>query len=221
MPKIADDNKSSVKSSKNSGVPVSQLAADIGVSVDRLLAQFKSANIDISGPDDIVSEEKKQKLLQALQQHHGVKAPSQDKIVLTRARTSKIKVADSQGAKKTISVQVKKKRTYVKRAPLEDGQTKPVHEDASEIETNLTSASVDTNRVEEQPAATEVTASVTQTEQTAATTATPAPAVESETDIAKKAALEKEKAAADISQKINLGGVISSSKIVDLINSFY
>ncbi len=122
MPKTATDNKSAVKPTKTKGVSVKQLAADIGISEDRLLAQFKEAKIEISGPDEIVNEEKKQKLLQHLQKHHGVKTETKDKIILTRARTSKIKVADSQGARKTISVQVRKKRTYVKRPNVDEEQ---------------------------------------------------------------------------------------------------
>ncbi len=112
------DKKDSVKNVKSQGVSVRQLAIDINFPLERLMTQFVDAKIKISGPDAVVSEEEKQKLLRYLQQHHGAKkAP--EKIVLRRAKTSEIKVAGSQGARKTISVQVRKKRTYIKR-PLED-----------------------------------------------------------------------------------------------------
>jgi translation initiation factor IF-2 len=109
------------------GVSVSQLAADIGVPIERLLSQFKDAGINISLEDAVVSEEQKQKLLRYLQQHHGAKSDTvPEKIVLRRAKTSEIKVASPQGARKTISVQVRKKRTYVKRVSGEEEQDKQI-----------------------------------------------------------------------------------------------
>jgi translation initiation factor IF-2 len=138
----APNKKGSVKSVEKPGVSVQKLAADIGVTVDRLLMQFKDAKINVTSVDDIVSEEEKQKLLRFLQQHHGAKLDAApEKIVLRRAKTSEIKVSGSQGAKKTISVQVRKKRTFVKR-PLEEEQakTKPTESEATQI-----SASVNEN----------------------------------------------------------------------------
>lgn len=115
------------------GVTVKQFADEIGVKSDRLVEQFqdaakyfKDAGIKIASIDDHVSEEQKQKLLRYLQQHHGVKAKQDtapDKIVLTRAKTSEIKLGGSHGAGKTVSIQVRKKRTYVKRA-LPEEETK-------------------------------------------------------------------------------------------------
>src|SRR5580692_396374 len=122
----ASENKDAAKQAKKSGVLVVQLATDIGVTVERLLTQFKDAKIKIENADDIVSEEEKQKLLRYLQQHHGAKSDAHpEKIILRRAKTSEIKVAGSQGAKKIISVQVRKKRTYIKRAVVEEEQVKP------------------------------------------------------------------------------------------------
>lgn len=115
----------SARKVQNSGVSVAQLAASIGVTVDRLLTQFKDAGIEIKDTNDLVSEDKKQELLRYLQKHHGAKKePSQEKIILRRAKTSEIKVSGTQGAGKTISVQVRKKRTYVKRAATEEDQAK-------------------------------------------------------------------------------------------------
>lgn len=117
------DKKSMMKTAEKQGVSVTQLATDIGVSPERLLAQFKDAGISVSGVDTMVSEEEKQKLLRYLQSHHGAKSEAgPEKIILRRAKTSEIKVASTQGARKTISVQVRKKRTYIKR-PFEE-QTK-------------------------------------------------------------------------------------------------
>ncbi len=121
----APEKKGAVTKGKKPGVSVTQLAGDIGVSVDRLLMQFKDAKLNISSVDDIVSEEEKQKLLRYLQVHHGAKSDAvPEKIILRRAKTSEIKVSGSQGAGKTISVQVRKKRTFVKRQMVEEEQPK-------------------------------------------------------------------------------------------------
>lgn len=121
----ADEKKNAVKQATKPGVMVAQLATDIGVSVERLLVQFKDAKIKIENANDVVSEEEKQKLLRYLQQHHGAKSDVQpEKIILRRAKISEIKVAGTQGAKKTISVQVRKKRTYIKRSAMEEEAVK-------------------------------------------------------------------------------------------------
>ena len=120
-------DKSSTAKNKVSkqGVSVAQFAADIGVSEDRLLTQFQDAKININAKDAVISEEEKQKYLGYLQKLHGAKSNViPEKIVLRRAKTSELKVSSSQGAGKTISVQVRKKRTYVKRAVTEEEQSK-------------------------------------------------------------------------------------------------
>lgn len=119
--------KKSVKEAKKEGVSVKQFADEIGVKPDRLLGQLKDAGISIATVNDLVSEEQKQKLLRYLQQHHGAKQDTTpEKIVLRRARTSEIKLGGSHGTGKTVSIQVRKKRTYVKRSLLEEeGKVKP------------------------------------------------------------------------------------------------
>ncbi|MES2216825.1 MAG: translation initiation factor IF-2 [Pseudomonadota bacterium] len=142
----APEKKGAVKKATKSGVSVKQLATDIGVSEERLLLQFKDARINVVSIDDIVSEEEKQKLLRYLQQNHGAKSDSApEKIVLRRAKTSEIKVHGSQGAKKTISVQVRKKRTFVKR-PLAEEEAKLKLAEAESLpagEENTTVSSVE------------------------------------------------------------------------------
>lgn len=116
--------KKTVKNAEKDGVSVKQFADEIGVKPDRLLSQFKDAGIKIESIDDLVNEVQKQQLLHYLQQYHGAKQKQDatpDKIVLRRAKTSEIKVSGSHGAgSKTVSIQVRKKRTYVKRAPSEE-----------------------------------------------------------------------------------------------------
>jgi translation initiation factor IF-2 len=111
---------------ESEGVTVKQFAKEIGVKadgIDLLLDQFKKAGVAIANADAIVSEEQKQKLLQYLQQHHGAKQDTApEKIVLRRAKTSEIKLGGSHGAGKTVSIQVRKKRTFVKRPAAEEGK---------------------------------------------------------------------------------------------------
>ncbi len=138
MPKdpTVAEKKGAVTNTKTQGVSVKQLAVDIGVTDDRLLMQLKEAGVKVSHSDAMVSEEQKQKLLKYLQQHHGAKKKTvPDKIVLRRAKTSEIKVSGSQGARKTISVQVRKKRTYIKR-PLEE-QANPLAVDHATPEAEI------------------------------------------------------------------------------------
>ncbi len=118
------DKQDPTKSAPKSGVMVAQLAEEIGISVERLLSQFKDADIKILSANDTVSEAEKIKLLDYLRIHHGAKSniAAPQKITLRRAQKTEIKVPGTQGTKKTVnivSVQVRKKRTYIKR-PLEE-----------------------------------------------------------------------------------------------------
>lgn len=118
--------KKIVKEIQKNGVTVAQFAEEIGVAPHRLLSQFKDAGIQIDDVEAVVNEEQKQKLLHYLKQHHGASKhdAAPEKIILRRAKTSEIKVGTSHGVGKTVSIQVRKKRTYVKRPIVEEG-TKP------------------------------------------------------------------------------------------------
>jgi translation initiation factor IF-2 len=110
-----------VTTAEKEGTTVKQFADKIGVTAEKLLSQFSDAGIKIANTTDVVSEEQKQRLLSHLQQHHGAKNDGgPEKIVLRRAKTSEIKLGGSHGAGKTVSIQVRKKRTFVKRAPDEE-----------------------------------------------------------------------------------------------------
>lgn len=129
--------KKVAQDTEKDGVSVKQFADEIGVKPDRLLSQFKDAGINIASTNDSVSEDEKQKLLRYLQQHHGAKQDAApDKIVLRRAKTSEIKVGGSHGPSKTVSIQVRKKRTYIKRTPTEDDKNRAEeHGDSAEVAT--------------------------------------------------------------------------------------
>lgn len=93
-------------------VSIEKLASDISTTVDRLLKQFKDAGIEKSVSDS-VTEEEKQKLLDFLsKQHGGDGASAPKKMTLQRKTTSTI----SLGKSRAVKVEVRKKRTYVKRS---------------------------------------------------------------------------------------------------------
>ena len=96
-------------------VTVNELAKTVGASVDRLLTQMKEAGLDHASADATVSDEEKQILLKYLKSLHGEKSGEPKKIVLRRKTVSTLK----SGSRKTVNIEVRKKRTYVKRSDEE------------------------------------------------------------------------------------------------------
>ncbi len=95
---------------------VAQFAAELKMPADVLLKQLRDAGVDKSSAEDALSKEDKDKLLGHLRKSHGVSADGEKKkITLTRKETTEIKQADSSGKSRTIQVEVRKKRTFVKR----------------------------------------------------------------------------------------------------------
>jgi len=107
---------------ERSDVTVEQFAEVLKVPVDRLLAQLEKAGIKSLGPKDHISEDAKQELLTHLRKQHGKAedggAPR--KITLRRKAQSEIKVAAPMGKARTVSVEVRRQRTYIKRDVLEE-----------------------------------------------------------------------------------------------------
>jgi translation initiation factor IF-2 len=99
-------------------VTVQQLAEVVGASVDRLLMQMKEAGLPHSAAEEAVSDEDKQTLLAFLKRSHGESEAAPKRITLKRKTISTLRTAGSQG-RKTVNVEVRKKRTYVKRDPGE------------------------------------------------------------------------------------------------------
>src|SRR6478735_865895 len=113
---------------------VAQLAAELNRPPAALLEQLKSAGVSKASTDDSVTESDKARLLDHLRTAHGTTASGErKKITLTRKSTSEIKQADSSGKARTIQVEVRKKRTFVKRdevsAPAEDAASAEAHEE--------------------------------------------------------------------------------------------
>ena len=99
-------------------VTVEQLAKVVGASAERLLGQMKEAGLPHTKASQEVSDEDKQTLLQFLKRSHGEPDAAPRKITLKRKTLSTLKTSGS-GGRKTVNVEVRKKRTYVKRDELE------------------------------------------------------------------------------------------------------
>ncbi|CDH47625.1 translation initiation factor IF-2 [Candidatus Contendibacter odensensis] len=106
-------------------VTVKQFATVVGIPADRLLEQFAEAGITVAGADTAITEKQKLDLLAHLRKSHG-NPPTQGvaepkKITLKRKTHSEIRMTGgAAGQVKTVSVEVRKKRTYVKRSLVED-----------------------------------------------------------------------------------------------------
>jgi translation initiation factor IF-2 len=95
---------------------VAQFAAQLNRPAAALLEQLQSAGLGKSSPDDALTEADKERLLEFLRTSHGTSAAGErKKITLTRKSTSEIKQADASGKARTIQVEVRKKRVFVKR----------------------------------------------------------------------------------------------------------
>ncbi|MCF6336750.1 MAG: translation initiation factor IF-2 [Gammaproteobacteria bacterium] len=108
-----------------SGVSVKQLAEVLSVPVDRLLGQLDKAGMSFESGEQIVSDEEKMKLLDFLRDTHGggeIKASEPKKITLRRKTVSELKQPSGAGRGatrgKTVNVEVRKKRTYMKRSEV-------------------------------------------------------------------------------------------------------
>jgi translation initiation factor IF-2 len=94
---------------------VAQFAAELSKPAGTLLEQLHAAGVKKSSVDDSLSEADKERLLDHLRTAHGTAATDRKKITLVKKSTTEIKQADASGKARTIQVQVKKTRTFVKR----------------------------------------------------------------------------------------------------------
>ena len=140
-------------------VTVSQLAKTVGASVDRLLSQMKEAGLDHANGDQVVSDEDKQKLLTHLKSSHGGSTDAPKRITLKRKTLGTVKATGSQG-RKTVSVEVRKKRTYVKRdetvveelpEPVVEAEELPVTEPVEAVVEAAPVETVEEVTVDEEP----------------------------------------------------------------------
>ena len=106
-------------------VTVTQLAETTNTTVERLLQQLKEAGLSQTDASDLISEEEKQALLAHIKSTHGETeaeaAPK--KITLKRRTLSTLKTGGSSGRGRTVNVEVRKKRTYVRKAESEAAES--------------------------------------------------------------------------------------------------
>ena len=116
-------------------VTVAQFAEVLKVPVDRLLVQLDQAGIQVNGPDDHISDDAKLELLTHLRRSHGETEQSSDaaprRITLRRKTQSELKLASAQGRARTVNVEVRTKRTYIKRDVLEE-QARKQHDEVEQ-----------------------------------------------------------------------------------------
>jgi translation initiation factor IF-2 len=105
---------------------VAQFAAELKMPAEVLLEQLQAAGVQTATKDDALSETDKARLLDHLRKSHGAIDSEKRKITLTRRHTSEIKQSDSTGKARTIQVEVRKKRTFVKRDEVEGGDEQDV-----------------------------------------------------------------------------------------------
>ena len=115
---------------------VAQLATELHIPATQLLEQLAAASVHKQTPDDPISDVDKARLLDHLRVVHGVVGADRKKITLTRKQTTEIKQADSTGKARTIQVEVRKKRVFVKRDEMTPAEpaarvvTQPVVDEA-------------------------------------------------------------------------------------------
>ena len=100
---------------------VAQFAAELNRPAGTLLEQLQSAGVAKRSPDDALTDSDKKRLLEFLRTAHGTTSTERPKISITRKSTSEIKQADASGKSRSITVQTKKVRTFVKRDDVPAG----------------------------------------------------------------------------------------------------
>jgi translation initiation factor IF-2 len=137
-------------------VTVAQFAEVLKVPVDKLLTQLDEAGIEVKGAEDTISEDAKLELLTFLRRSHGqdesagaTAAPR--RITLKRKSQSELRLSGAQGRSRTVNVEVRRKRTYIKRDVLEkEAQEEQEALDAKRREEEERKAAEERKEAEEQ-----------------------------------------------------------------------
>ncbi len=103
-----------------SQVTVEQFANAVGIPVDRLLTQLGAAGLSVKRADEAISDKEKLVLLKHLRESHGEVTPTvamePKKVTLKRKTVSELKQTGAPGKAKTVNVEVRGQRTYIKRS---------------------------------------------------------------------------------------------------------
>ena len=114
---------------------VAQFAAQLGRPTTALIDQLQSAGVTKQSAEDALTEADKERLLEHLRTSHGTVASTErKKITLTKKTSTEIKQADSSGRARTIQVEVRKKRTFVKRDDAGPAVEEPAGPSAEELD---------------------------------------------------------------------------------------
>ncbi len=130
-----------------SNVTVKQLAESVGAPVDRLLKQMQEAGLPHASPDQAVSEEQKQTLLDFLKRAHGAAEAGPKKITLTRKTVGTVKAGQGRTGR-AVTVEVRRKRTYVKRG--DEAQEGAGAAEAEVQERQVSQSELEAQRIREQ-----------------------------------------------------------------------
>jgi translation initiation factor IF-2 len=125
---------------------VNAFAAELKVPVETLIEQLQAAGVAKSSGSDNISENDKEKLLATLRKSHnsGQKPSVRKKITLTKRQTSEIRQADSSGKSRTIQVEVRKKRVFVKRnTSIESDESKSEGKGIKEVSSSIIEKKID------------------------------------------------------------------------------
>jgi len=114
-----------------SSTTVAEFATELKKSTETLIEQLKAAGVSKASASDTLTDADKHRLLSHLQASHGTAAPERKKITLVKKSTTEIKQADATGKARTIQVEVRKKRTFVRR---DDGSELAVEAPAAAVE---------------------------------------------------------------------------------------
>lgn len=142
-------------------VTVLQFAEVLKVPVEKLIAQLDDAGIKVDGADDTISEDAKLELLTHLRKTHGQEdnvstGAAPRRITLRRKSQSELRLSGAQGRSRTVNVEVRRKRTYIKRDVLEkEAQAKQDELDRLKLEEQekLEAAAREQERIEAEKAA--------------------------------------------------------------------
>lgn len=125
-------------------VTVQQFAGVVGIPVDRLVQQLSEAGLAEKDPEDKISDDEKSRLLSYLRKMHGKNEAALEpaKITIQRKTVSELKVPAERGrlrargpravVGKTVSVEVRKKRTYVKRSVVAEEEAARIEKETAE-----------------------------------------------------------------------------------------
>ena len=201
---------------------IKSFAAQIGISPDKLLTQLVAAGIDEKLVDDSLSDDEKMTLLTYLRTHHGGSESGTKKITLKQKSVSQIKQNSRTGSARTVQVEVRKKRTFVKRTAIEEAalseeqpaepvaETDSVIEDIQQEDIDQTVAVAEEVAVAVAPAPVAGKSAVAAPAATTATKAAEAPAKDAKKPVARPEKHKRaRKANAEIGVKPRIAGVPS------------